>query len=169
MGDVGAVVLAAGGSTRLGEAKQLLTYPDDETLVHSVVRSAQEAGCKPVCVVTGQAHDEVTQAVADLSPVVVRNENWRRGIGSSIQLGIEQLSDVCAGVMMLACDQPAVEAGIIRALIEKHEKTGRPIIASHYADTLGIPAFFHRSIFPELLQLPLESGAKRLIERSSPA
>jgi molybdenum cofactor cytidylyltransferase len=161
---IGAIVLAAGGSTRLGQSKQLLKYADGETLVHSVARGAHEAGCKPICVVTGKAHDQVAPAVADLALVVVRNENWESGIGSSIRLGLAQLVDLSAAVVLLACDQPAVGARIICAAIEQHNKTGRPIIASRYANTLGIPALFDRSVFRELEQLDDGSGAKGLIE-----
>ena len=159
---VAAVVLAAGGSTRLGVPKQLLRQRDAETLVHAAVRAAREGGCKPVCLVTGAEHERIAQAVADLRSTIVRNENWRCGIGGSIRAGIAKMGDVDA-IVLLACDQPAIDAHIIRALITKYRETNCAIIAAHYAGTLGIPALFDRSCFAELQNLPDEHGAKSVI------
>jgi molybdenum cofactor cytidylyltransferase len=164
MGNIGAVVLAAGSSSRLGQPKQLLDF-EREPLVHRVVRAAQEAGCAPVVLVTGALHEDLERAVADLHPRVIENQHWSRGLGSSIRLGIEQLSEADVNAaMLLACDQPAVHSGVVRALIQEHERSGQPIVASHYAETLGIPALFHRSCFDELLRLPDAHGAKMLIQ-----
>jgi molybdenum cofactor cytidylyltransferase len=162
----GAVVLAAGSSSRLGAPKQLLK-DGHETLVHRSVRAAQEGGCAPVVVVAGESYDGVASAVADLDSLVIRNRDWADGIGSSIRVGIKQLTmrDIEA-VVFLACDQPAVDGSVVGALIAEHEKSGCPIVASHYADTLGIPALFHRSLFSELASLPDEHGAKMLIQKN---
>ena len=161
MGGVGAIVLAAGNSSRLGQLKQLLE-PNGETLVHSAVRAAIEGGCEIVCVVTGAEHENVEQAVADLHPVLVHNDEWRHGIGSSIRLGVKRLRD-CSALVLLACDQPALDSSIVRMLIQTQEQTGRSIVASHYAETLGIPALFSCDCFEELLRLPDDHGAKSLI------
>jgi molybdenum cofactor cytidylyltransferase len=67
-------------------------------------------------------------------------------------------------VVIAACDQPFVESSTIAALIAARERTGKPIVASSYANTLGIPALFGRSCFDALLALPDESGAKAIIE-----
>jgi molybdenum cofactor cytidylyltransferase len=163
MGDIGAVVLAAGGSSRLGQPKQLLIFSNGETLVHSAVRAAREGGCAKVCVVTGAVHEEVAKAVADLNPMIVRNREWSRGIGSSIRLGVAELSDVFA-IVLLTCDQPALDAEIVRALITRYQQTKPAIIASHYANTLGTPALFSRPYFAALQSLPDKNGAKSLIE-----
>jgi xanthine dehydrogenase accessory factor len=166
MGNIGAIVLAAGSSSRLGQPKQLLDFWG-EPLVHRLVCAAQEGGCSPVVLVTGELHGPVARAATDLHPLVIQNENWLHGLGSSIRVGVAQLItyDINA-VVLLACDQPAVDSGVVRALIEEHERSGRPIVASHYADTLGIPALLHRSCFGELLRLPDERGAKMLIEKN---
>jgi molybdenum cofactor cytidylyltransferase len=166
MARVGAIILAAGGSRRLGQPKQLIQF-QGETLVQRVVRAAQEGGCTPVLVVTGESHEPVTTAVAALHPLTVRNENWSRGIGSSIWLGVEQLCQhAIDAIILLTCDQPAVDMGVVCALIAEHERSGCPIVASRYADTVGIPALFHRSMFDELRRLPDSHGAKALIQKN---
>jgi len=164
MRSIGGIILAAGGSTRLGQPKQLLEF-HGETLVHASVRAAQEGGCDRVCVVTGHAREAVEKAVADLRPLLVHNENWQRGMGSSVRVGVSAVQAASAFVL-LACDQPAVDAEVIRSLIELHHRTGRAIVASHYSGTLGIPALFHASVFNELQTLPDDRGAKAVIERN---
>jgi molybdenum cofactor cytidylyltransferase len=162
MGNIGAVVLAAGGSTRLGRPKQLLEI-NGETLVHSAVRAALEAGCDAVSLVTGANREAVERTVNDLHPLIVHNDDWHCGIGSSIRCGVQQIRD-CAAVVLLACDQPALDADIVRALIDTHKESGRQIVASRYANTLGIPALFGRECFAELLCLPDDRGAKHILE-----
>jgi molybdenum cofactor cytidylyltransferase len=124
---------------------------------------AREGGCDVVCVVTGRSGNEVEKAVADLGPLIAQNENWDRGMGSSIRVGVNAITPVSA-VVLLACDQLAVDEDTIRSLIQVHEQTGRVIVASQYAGTLGIPALFDQSCFAELLSLPDDRGAKAVIQ-----
>lgn len=156
------IVLAAGGSTRMGEPKQLLEL-HGESLVHVAVRAARDGGCDAVCVVTGHAREAVEDAVADLGPLLVHNEQWQRGMGSSVRLGVGAIQSASA-VVLLACDQPAVNGEAIRSLIERHDQAGRAIVASHYSGTLGIPALFDQSCFAELRALPDDRGAKVVIQ-----
>jgi len=166
MRNVGAIILAAGGSTRLGRPKQLLTF-QGESLVRRAVRAATETSCAGVAVVVGDAGADIEKDLRESSALIVPNVEWQRGLGSSIRCGLQHLlasiSDLDA-VLIMACDQPFVESSTIAALIAKQEKTRRPIIASSYADTLGVPALFDRSCFEALLALPDQSGAKALIE-----
>jgi molybdenum cofactor cytidylyltransferase len=134
-----------------------------ESLVHAAVRAAQEGGCDVVCVVTGHAREAVENAVADLRPRFVHNEHWPRGVGRSVRLGVSAIPSVSA-VVLLACDQPAVNAETIRSLIEEHDRTRHPIVAARYAGTIGIPALFDQSCFPELHTLPDDHGAKSIIQ-----
>jgi len=159
---IGGIILAAGGSTRMGLPKQLLEVHGTALVCHAV-HAAQEGGCDPVCVVTGHAREAVEQALAPLHPQFVYNPHWQLGIGTSIRLGLSALPPVSA-VVLLTCDQPAVTSAIIRALIQQHAQTRRPIVASHYAGTLGVPALFDHTCFPELLQLPDNQGAKSVIQ-----
>jgi molybdenum cofactor cytidylyltransferase len=178
MRHVGAVILAAGGSSRLGQPKQLLMFRG-EPLLCRAVRAAAEAGCKPILVVIGEINEVMRQTVAmrdsriasfreqkvvvGPTPTLVENSEWRRGIGTSIRRGLEQLPEDVQAVVLLTCDQPFVDGLIVRQLIAAHEETGEPIVASSYANTLGVPALFDRSCFDELLALPDDSGAKAFI------
>ena len=176
MRQVAAVILAAGGSSRLGQPKQLLMFRG-ETLVGRAVRAAAEAACKPILAIVGDSGEAIRRAldIRDsrissssgqepvVRPIVVENEEWRRGMGTSIRRGVEQLPKDVEAAVLLTCDQPFLDGSIVRQLIAAHEETGKPIVASSYANTLGVPALFDRSCFDALLALPDDSGAKALI------
>lgn len=166
MRSVGAVILAAGGSKRLGQPKQLLEL-GGETLLRRIVRSAGEAGCAPVVVVAGAASPQVEAEIAGTGAQLVVHGEWERGLGSSIKCGTQYLlrtEKMIAAAVLLACDQPSVAAPLVRALISRWEDSGKQIVASSYAGTLGIPALFDCSCFDSLLALPDHSGAKPLIQ-----
>ena len=158
---IGALVLAAGGSARLGRPKQLLTF-QGQSLVRRAAKAALEADCAPLAIVTGQWRKEIAATLRGLSVTIVPNENWQRGIGSSIRAGVEALQS-CAALVILACDQPHLNVDLIRALIRKHEETSQSIIASAYSGALGIPALFAHDYFKRILSLGDEQGAKSII------
>jgi molybdenum cofactor cytidylyltransferase len=152
----------------LGQPKQLLRFRG-KSLVHHIVAAARQAGCSPVIVVIGSDSEKVTGELRLTSALIVENENWQRGIGSSIRAGVQGLIDYAPGidaVVLLVCDQPFVNANTIRNLIKLREETKKSIVASRYSDTLGVPALFDRSLFDELLSLGNEAGAKSIILRN---
>jgi len=162
---VAAVVLAAGGSTRFGEPKQLAAF-QGEIFVRRIVAASVEAGCAPVVVVVGEHAAQITLELTGLAASIVMHPQWSIGLGSSIRAGIQHVIDSAAepdATILLACDQPFVSAATLRQLIQSRLTSGKPIVASAYAATLGIPALFDRSCFPDLLQLKGDSGAKGII------
>lgn len=166
MRPVAALILAAGASSRFGEPKQLLRI-EGESLVRRVVNAAKEAGCTPVAVVVGAEHDAIEDELQQTSVLIVKNVDWRRGLGTSIRAGVQSLvaaNPALDALTLLACDQPMLGSPIIRELIEAREGSGKPIVASSYANTVGVPAIFDRSCFEALLTLRNDAGAKRVIE-----
>src|SRR4051812_3018872 len=165
---IGAVILAAGGSSRFGRPKQLIPF-EGKSLIRRIIDAACEAGCSPAVVVTNSTHEKLHSELDRAGVVVVDNQQWERGIGSSIRCGIQCLinssPDVDAAVL-LVCDQPAVDAYVIQRLIALGETSGKTIVASSYADTLGVPALFTRSVFQELLSLDDKAGAKSVVLRN---
>jgi molybdenum cofactor cytidylyltransferase len=153
---VGAAILAAGASKRLGKPKQLLML-GGETLLDRAVRVAHAAGCSPVVVVLG-ASAEVIQARCKLDDAVVMvNEDWAEGMGSSLRVGVGAVRDLDACVVM-TCDMPAVTTGHLLALMSSGEVT-----ASFYSGKKGVPAYFPVTVFQSLLELRGDSGAKELL------
>jgi molybdenum cofactor cytidylyltransferase len=162
---VGAVVLAAGGSTRFGKPKQFALF-QGETFVRRIVRAAIEAGCAPVVVVTGEDSAQITSELTRFTVTIAMNPGWSSGVGSSIRVGVQRAMDLVADLeasLLLSCDQPFVTATVLAQLIQLRLTSGKPIVASAYAMTLGIPALFDRSFFPDLLRLKEDSGAKKII------
>jgi molybdenum cofactor cytidylyltransferase len=162
---VAAVVLAAGGSTRFGKPKQFALF-QGETFIRRIVAAAIQAGCTPVAVVTGEDSAQVTLELTRLSVSIAMNPGWLSGVGSSIRVGVQRAMDLAADLdasLLLSCDQPFVTAAVLAQLIQMRLTSGQPIVASAYAATLGIPALFDRSCFPDLLRLKEDSGAKKII------
>jgi molybdenum cofactor cytidylyltransferase len=165
MPNIGAVILAAGASSRFGKPKQLIQF-GGKSLLRRAVEASAAAGCSPTAVVVGSGSEAVTRELQGTDAVVVPNREWQRGIGSSIRTGVQHLTDNAKDVdviVLLVCDQPFVDHRIIKQLIALHEKTRKPIVASSYADTLGIPALFERVCFPELLSINDQRGSKSII------
>jgi molybdenum cofactor cytidylyltransferase len=165
--NVGAVILAAGSSSRMGTPKQTLQF-QGKSLLRGSTLAALDATCCPVVVVTG-AHAELSRRELDQLDVrEVLNPDWETGMASSVRVGIEALvsmdADVTA-VVLLLCDQPHVTSGVISSLLAAHYSTGRPVIASAYGGSFGVPALFSRTLFTELTKLTGSSGAKEIIKR----
>ena len=165
MRGTGAIVLAAGGSRRFGAPKQLLEF-EGASLIRRAVGSAIGGGCDPVVVVVGAIRDQLINELRELRVEIADNAHWEQGLGTSIRCGLRHLlgcGRAIDGVVLLACDQPLVDARCIGDLIATAERSGKPIAASRYAGTLGIPAFFSGDYFERLQALADESGAKSLI------
>ncbi|TMP96604.1 MAG: nucleotidyltransferase family protein [Verrucomicrobia bacterium] len=140
--NIGAVILAAGESSRFGRPKQLIQFRG-KSLVRRMVHAARRARCSPTLVVIGAHHGEIERELKAEDAIIVENENWRLGIGTSICAGMRRLIDAAPtleAVVLLVCDQPFVDARTIARLITLREKTKRAIVASSYANTLGVPA-----------------------------
>ena len=163
MNNIALVLLAAGGSARMGSPKQLLPFRG-RPLIRHAVDTALASGCDPVLVVLGSHAEEIRAALAGLEVVVVENTDWEQGIGTSIRAGISGAQIMGSdGAILVLADQPLVTAEILKRLVEEHEETGRPIIASDYAGTVGVPAFFTREFFPKLTALQPTEGCKAVI------
>ncbi len=164
---IAAIILAAGASRRMGQAKQLLPYKG-QTLLSHVINCAIASSCNSVIVILGANADQIEPEITSLAVKIVKNNTWNEGISSSIRCGIAcvQEQDLnIDGVVFLTCDQPFISAEIIKQLIEAYDSTNKPIIASQYGKTLGIPVLFSRSFFSELMQLKGDFGAKKIIKK----
>lgn len=165
-----AIILAAGAATRMGRTKQLLPY-GDSTLLRNAVEQAIGAGFGLVVVVVGAHAPEVAGSIADLKVEIVQNDAWETGMGSSLTAGLRH---ILAGgsnpdyVAILLADQPLVRAAHLAAMRQVAVQSQSPIVAAQYSATLGVPAFFHRALFPELEALPAAAGARHLLKPPNP-
>ncbi len=165
---IASILLAAGASRRMANCpKQLLEFRG-ETLLRRAVKTALASRCRPVCVVLGANFEKMQAEIADLPVEIAVNKNWASGIASSLKTGLWKLletdSQITAACVTLA-DQPLIDFRIINRLIESFERGENPVVACKYAETVGVPAIFARSLFDELMSLSGDEGAKKIIGR----
>jgi molybdenum cofactor cytidylyltransferase len=163
---IGIVILAAGGSRRMGQPKQLLPFRE-RTLLRHAVETAVASMCRPILVVTGAHAELVSLELQSLPVLIAYNSEWASGIGSSLRLAIQTLGaiDAMEGVVITLSDQPLVTADAVNRIVEAHYQTGKDIVASEYADTHGVPLFIGKRFFDEISALAGTEGAKRVIDR----
>jgi molybdenum cofactor cytidylyltransferase len=163
---IAAIILAAGESARLGRPKQLLPFRGRSLLRH-VIDCATEGGCDPVLVVLGARAEEMRAELEGSAAQRVLNAAWRQGIGSSVRTGVaavRQRWPAASAVLLLTCDQPRITPQLVRRICDRFDRADARIVACEYAGTIGVPALFERSLFPELLALPGTTGAKPVLE-----
>jgi len=157
-----AVVLAAGGSRRLGRSKQLVAH-SREALVHRAARLAQTTFPACTVVVVGAEADAVQAAVADLPVRCIECPDWRRGMGASLRAGLAALPAGSAGALIVVCDQPFLEAAHLQRLVHAWQAQPQRAAASLYAGRLGVPALLPRAWFDALDGG--DGGARELLAR----
>ena len=189
---IAAAILAAGTSSRLGRAKQLLKI-DDETLIRRTARTVLAALTRPsnrncerypdwkstsvppyqfswpgkLLVVVNPSHAAAIEGeLRDLAVEIVVNADWREGMASSVRLAVAAAGEAEA-LLITPCDLPRLSSEHLRALTAQFERDGARIVASRYNETLGAPLVIARELWPELLELRGDVGARRVITRHS--
>ena len=158
-----AIVLAAGESRRLGRPKQLVRY-GGLTLIERAVHQAQ-AGCGDrVRIVLGAHRDQILPVIANLQVQPLINPDWQSGMASSLRVGIDGLPPAAAAVLLILCDHPLVTAAQMEHLAATWKLAPDRAVASAYDGTVGVPAVLPRRLFPELLALRGDRGAKAVLK-----
>lgn len=166
---IGIIIVAGGNSSRLGQPKQLLEY-NGYTLLRNTIIQAKLVPDSFVVVVTGAYKDLMDKELATTAAKVVNNPDWETGMASSIALGLQQLqllSPQAKACIVTVCDQPFVTSALFNDLTKKQKETYKGIVASAYAETLGIPVLFTDKYFDELQNLKGHEGAKKLLSKFS--
>lgn len=165
--NIATIVLAAGSSSRLGRPKQLLDIQGQPLLCHCT-KLALDATPDNVIVVLGANEKPLREVITPLPVKIVSNHFWKTGMGSSIKTGLNYVlqSDIAPdGIILMVCDQPALTSQHLRRLVEQFYETKKPIIASSYAGSGGVPVLFGRSFFSNLLLLGDDQGAKKIVSQ----
>lgn len=158
-----AVVLAAGGSKRLGRPKQLEPWGDRNLLGH-VVKRTFEFPVDEVWVVLGSDTEEILSRTDLGDAYVVENPEWEEGIASSLRVGLDALTRLsrCDRALIVIGDQPDVPVETVEGLLRSHESGGRPVTIPKYRYSWGNPVVVDRSLWARLMSLGGDEGAKRL-------
>ncbi len=161
MVELHAILLAAGGSSRLGRAKQLLEH-QGETLVHRAARLL--AGIAPrVTVITGAQADAVGEALQGLNVDRRHNERWREGVGSSIALATREFEPGTRAAMVMLCDQYRIDAQDLERLLDAWRAEPSRIAAARWGEQFGPPVIFPERFFGGLSRLRGDMGARQLL------
>lgn len=157
-----AVVLAAGGSTRLGRPKQLLTR-EGETLVHRAARLALESGASRVLVVVGAYADDVTVAVGDLPVECTVNARWSEGLAGSVRIAADTLAAHALATLFLTCDQPALDAAHLQVLLDASRRAPSGSAATRLDDRMGVPAVVAPTMLRAALAVQGDRGLRDVL------
>jgi molybdenum cofactor cytidylyltransferase len=161
---VAGLVLAAGASLRLGEAKQLLPYRG-RTLLDATLDTARRCGFDQLLLTLGGAGAAVRERV-DLAGVhVVENAAFSTGCGSSISIAVAAVDPRAEGLVLLLGDQPGVRAADVARLARDAAAT--PLGVCRYADGLGHPFWFRRDVFADLRDLHGDKAVWKLLHAGS--
>ncbi len=164
---VGFLILAAGDSSRMGRPKQLLEY-NGKTLIEHTLEAANEINDR-ILVILGGNHRLVETKLKTEGINIRYNANWEEGLGSSVRMGLNELlmeyPDLDA-VILCVCDQPFISGSLFKLMINSVDiQQDRSIVASAYAQTLGVPVLFSKFYFEDLITLRGKEGAKVLLAK----
>jgi molybdenum cofactor cytidylyltransferase len=167
MNNIGNIVLAAGGSVRMGRPKQLLRM-GEKSLLRNAALAAADSGAGCSVVVLGSHVAKMLAELHGIGVATVINPQWERGIGSSIRCGLQGLLEFQPDTDWLCislCDMPFVTGPVVRRLLSSALRADRPITVSQYGDESGPPVIFRRDYFAALSELPDACGAREIWTR----
>ena len=160
-----AILLAAGGSRRLGRPKQLLRYKN-EYLINYILEQIKKGGLTNINIVLGSHFDEIKKEIKLKDINIWKNPDWELGISSSIKCGLTNLDPNIQAAIFFIVDQPYLKPEVILNLIEKYKTSNAKIIVTKVKDILTHPVLFRREIFPKLFELEGDSGGKRIFRNN---
>lgn len=158
------ILLAAGQSTRMGRPKQLLDW-HGRPLVRHVALQAGAADLAGLVVVSGAAAAAVRSALSGLELTIVENQAYASGQASSLQAGLRTLPAAATGAVIVLVDQPLVTTTLINNLVAAFRAMAPPPLAliPRYQGQRGNPVVLSRALFPALMQLQGDEGARLIL------
>jgi molybdenum cofactor cytidylyltransferase len=161
---IAGIVLAAGLSRRMGQSKVLMKV-GGRAIIRYVVESVLAGGVDSVWVVTGPDIEPIEAALAGIEVQIAENPAPEEGQAGSVRTGIAALPPSVDAVLIALGDQPLLAPSIIPALLAARRTSPKLIVAPRYRDGQGNPVVFKREIFPELLRLTGDQGARPIIQK----
>jgi len=162
---IAALVLAAGGSRRLGRPKQLEKW-GDATLLDHVLSHVRRFPVDEIWVVLGAGADAVMAAVDLTDFGIIENPEWEEGLAASLRVGLDALTRLSKAdaTFIILGDQPDVPDEVPERLAEAWQSTRRLAVVPKYRYTWGNPVLVSRELWPRLMSLDGDDGARRLLQ-----
>lgn len=164
--NLSAIILAAGGSRRLGRPKQLLLFKN-ELLINHIITQIKIGGISDIFVILGSQFQKIKSMVSHSDVKIIYNPLWEQGVSTSIKSGLENLNAETESVVFFVVDQPFLEPEIIKQVIHKSLNSKALIIATEVEDNIVHPVLFRKEIFPKLFILHGDVGGKTLMNDRS--
>jgi len=161
---VAGILLAAGGASRFGSPKQLLSY-QGMPLVRRLARVALASGLWPLLVVSGAYTPEIRQALEGLAVDLLHNPHWQAGQSTSVKVGVNALPPEAGAVIFFLADQPFVDESLVLALVEAHAQSLAPIVAPMVDGRRSNPVLFDQRTWGDFASLTGDAGGRALFSR----
>jgi molybdenum cofactor cytidylyltransferase len=161
---VGAVILAAGASTRMGRPKQLLPL-GGTTLLARAIENVRSAGLAEVVLVLGASAEAIRRQLPKSLPTglkVVINQAYAQGMASSLREGLSALDPQCSAALIVLGDQPLVRPQTLQQIMAGYHRSGAQIVIPTHQGKRGNPVLLGRAVFPEAMALQGDTGCRAI-------
>ena len=158
---IAAVILAAGMSSRMGGAKQLLRL-GEHTLLEHVLENVRTSGVADIVLVLGHAAETIRKSIDAKNLNIVVNDAYREGMGSSLRTGVSALPAEIDAAFIVLADQPFVQPSTLRLLTDRYRESNAQIVIPMYKGFRGNPVLLDRSVFPEVMALTGDIGCRAI-------
>jgi molybdenum cofactor cytidylyltransferase len=161
---VGAVVLAAGSSSRMGEAKQLLPLADS-TVLERTLQNLNAAKVEEIVLILGSSAETIRQRISD-SPMknlrIVVNHKYGQGMATSLRTGLAALSENTDAALIVLADQPFIRPETVDRIIDQYRQSDAQIVIPIFQGSRGNPVLLDRSVFDEVMALQGDIGCRAI-------
>jgi len=159
-----AVVLSAGESSRMGRPKALLPI-EGQTFIEKIVGALKQSTVGKVIVVLGHNAEEMRARIAHLPAEILVNSNYKSGQLSSLQTAVRRLESEadCDALLVHLVDHPYIDPALVDEMIRRFYESKKLIVVPCRQGRRGHPVIFARELFAELLDAPLDQGAKAVV------
>jgi molybdenum cofactor cytidylyltransferase len=161
---IAAVVLSAGESSRMGRPKALLPIAG-QTFIEKIVSALEHTSVGKIIVVLGHNAEEMKQRIKQLAVEILVNPEYRLGQLSSLQVAVRRLQsdENCDGVLVHLVDHPYVNPDLVNLMAQRFFESGKLIVVPRHRGQRGHPVILSRKLFGELLNAPMDEGAKAVV------
>jgi len=156
-----AILLAAGGSSRLGQPKQLIPFKN-QLLINYILEQIKSGGLSNIRVILGSHFSDIKEKIKNKKLEIIHNPNWEEGISSSIKCGLTKLGPGTEAVIIFIVDQPFLNSELISEILQKFSTSKANIIAACVSGQIVHPVLYRKDIFSKLMELKGDVGGKAI-------
>jgi molybdenum cofactor cytidylyltransferase len=161
MGEIRAIILAAGESKRMGFPKMLLDF-NGKSMLESVIENVSASDVNHILVVLGAERDKLTELVRNMNVSYCYNEHYKKGMLSSVRCGVENTPGDCDAVLVFQGDQPFISPEVINTVIEAYRLSGKGLVIPVCKKKRGHPLLISRKYLEKIALLDDHEGLRSL-------